>query len=323
MSKKTKLFSAMKSLDASLGGAHLTRQARRHTIDRFVSFTAEAGYCHFTNMTQVRGKHLRAYVSHRLEELVAIRTIHNELSHLRTLLRAAGANRVANAPELSNASLGLGGASRKGTNRAATDQEIQVWRHVAESSERKGLAAILGLARFLGLRGNEAIHARLDTLSRWKRTLAGDGSFHVTLGTKGGRPRHVEPQDRDAAMAAIEYAIGALSPDDYLIARADGEDVDGLESARSIWHSWACRHDVRPHGLRYRFAVEQFASYVAKGFSEREALAKVSLDLGHGEGRGRWVKSVYLAWQASSSGESGPAESPTQRRPSESESTLA
>jgi hypothetical protein len=31
-----------------------------------------------------------------------------------------------------------------------------------------------------------------------------------------------------------------------------------------------------------------------EGIALREALARTSLDLGHGDGRGRWVKMVYL-----------------------------
>ncbi|ESA61313.1 integrase family protein [Escherichia coli 1-182-04_S4_C2] len=32
---------------------------------------------------------------------------------------------------------------------------------------------------------------------------------------------------------------------------------------------------------------------LAQGFSEKEALAMVAMDLGHGDGRGRWVKQIY------------------------------
>jgi hypothetical protein len=46
--------------------------------------------------------------------------------------------------------------------------------------------------------------------------------------------------------------------------------------------------------LRYAFAQEQYRNYRKAGFSNREALALLSKDLGHGDGRGRYVKSVYL-----------------------------
>ncbi|CAM3375846.1 hypothetical protein XNC1_3480 [Xenorhabdus nematophila ATCC 19061] len=35
------------------------------------------------------------------------------------------------------------------------------------------------------------------------------------------------------------------------------------------------------------------AHYKTQGFSEREALAQVSMDLGHGDGRGRYIRQVY------------------------------
>ncbi|ECE8762116.1 DNA-binding protein, partial [Salmonella enterica subsp. enterica serovar Indiana] len=33
--------------------------------------------------------------------------------------------------------------------------------------------------------------------------------------------------------------------------------------------------------------------YLAQGFSRKEALAMVAMDLGHGDGRGRYVAQVY------------------------------
>ena len=35
-------------------------------------------------------------------------------------------------------------------------------------------------------------------------------------------------------------------------------------------------------------------AYLADGIAMSEALARTSMDLGHGDGRGRWVKMVYL-----------------------------
>lgn len=49
-----------------------------------------------------------------------------------------------------------------------------------------------------------------------------------------------------------------------------------------------------PHSNRYAFAQVQLHGYLSQGFSRGEALALVSLDLGHGDGRGRWVERVYL-----------------------------
>ncbi|MBQ3300601.1 MAG: hypothetical protein IJH04_00345 [Eggerthellaceae bacterium] len=51
---------------------------------------------------------------------------------------------------------------------------------------------------------------------------------------------------------------------------------------------------MQTHALRYTFAHDQYRLYRAEGSSHRETLAALSKDLGHGDGRGRWVKIVYL-----------------------------
>ncbi|MEE4486010.1 DNA-binding protein, partial [Serratia ficaria] len=48
------------------------------------------------------------------------------------------------------------------------------------------------------------------------------------------------------------------------------------------------------HSVRYAFAREQFKSYVEQGHTQAEARALTSIDLGHGDGRGRYVAMVYL-----------------------------
>jgi hypothetical protein len=48
------------------------------------------------------------------------------------------------------------------------------------------------------------------------------------------------------------------------------------------------------HSLRYAFAQDQLVRYESHGFSKEEALALVSCDLGHGDGRGRYVEQVYI-----------------------------
>ena len=101
--------------------------------------------------------------------------------------------------------------------------------------------------------------------------------------------------DRDAALAAIRDAIlVAQRQQGFLIACADGSRADSLASARGIYAAWAERQELETHSLRYAFAQDQYRRYRAEGFSNREALAALSKDLGHGDSRGRWVKMVYL-----------------------------
>jgi hypothetical protein len=61
----------------------------------------------------------------------------------------------------------------------------------------------------------------------------------------------------------------------------------------SVYKNLCSREGVQSHAARYAFAQERTGAYQAEGLSEREALAATSLDLGHGDGRGHYVASVY------------------------------
>jgi hypothetical protein len=54
------------------------------------------------------------------------------------------------------------------------------------------------------------------------------------------------------------------------------------------------RLGIQGHALRYAWAREHMDAYLAEGIPIGEAMARTSMDLGHGDGRGRWVKMVYL-----------------------------
>jgi hypothetical protein len=252
----------------------------------------EAGFTHVGTAADVSGRQLRAYVAARAG--ASPRTVHNEMAHLRTILRASGRAAVADAPELSNAFLGIPRGRRVGTKTPISVEQFQAAIALAFEQGRPGIAAALQLERCLGLRGAEALHARTDTLERWQRELDAGGRVQVIAGTKGGRPRVVTVQHLAPAISAVRQALEvARVQDGFLVVRASGAPAGGLKQARSIYHAWCHRAGIQPHSARYAFAQDQLAGYMAAGFSEREALLAVSLDLGHGDGRGRWVKSVY------------------------------
>ena len=295
MSRRSEFQASIVAAMARLGGSHLTREARERTAAKFSTLMYEAGYTHLASPADIGGKHLRAYVSARKEKSPGVRTLQNELAHLRSVLRAAGKQAMAGASELSNEALGISGGSRLGSKTAMSSEDFQAITARAERQNRPGMAALLRLERHLGLRGNEAIHAREDTLRRWERELQADGRISVLAGTKGGRPRTVDVFDRASASAAVSLALAVCAKQGgFLVVRANGSPAGGLKQARRIYHSWAHRNGVQPHSARYAFAREQLDGYLSRGYSSREALMAVSHDLGHGDGRGRWVKSVYM-----------------------------
>lgn len=295
MSRRTEFQASIVAVMARLGGSHLTREARERTAAKFATLMYRAGYTHLVRPADISGKHLRAYVAARKAESPSVRTLQNELAHLRSVLRLAGRNAVAASPELTNAKLGAGGGSRLGTKTAMSNETLLTISERAERQGRPGMAAVLCLERHLGLRGNEAIHAREDTLRRWKHELRAHGRITVLAGTKGGRSRTVNIFGRMSALVAISSALNScVNQGGFLIVRADGSPPGGLKQARRIYHSWAYRNGILPHAARYAFARDQLDDYLGRGYSPREALMAVSHDLGHGDGRGRWVKSVYM-----------------------------
>ena len=52
--------------------------------------------------------------------------------------------------------------------------------------------------------------------------------------------------------------------------------------------------EIASHSLRYAWAQDRFREYLREGFERGDALVRLSRDLGHGDGRARYVKMVYL-----------------------------
>ena len=207
------------------------------------------------------------------------------------MLQQAGRKQVAEHERLTNKSLGLSGASRNGTRQAITSEH---YRNVLEVARVKdsGLAAALELARLMGLRSQEAVQSA-QSLKTWKQAVEhGDTRLTVVFGTKGGRPRETVILDTDALKKALDNALAvAESRNDRLIDKPD------LKSAMDYWHNQAAHIGLTgaysPHSLRYAWAQDAIRHYLAQGFSRKEALAMVAMDLGHGDGRGRYVVQVY------------------------------
>lgn len=76
--------------------------------------------------------------------------------------------------------------------------------------------------------------------------------------------------------------------------RADGSATTSLKQALNTYRHVCHRAGIQSQAARYAFAQERIQAHrQIDGFSEREARAVTSLDLGHGDGRGRYIASVY------------------------------
>jgi hypothetical protein len=296
MSKKTELRADLNRIGYQLGGAHLTQEARRATFSTFAQAMRVKGYG-IESAEQIGGKHLQAFVECRMAQGVSSRSIANEMSHVRAVLIHCGKEGLARNPAYSNKALGIGRGSRIGTKEALSDAAIRGFHEHTDRLGRRTIGHVLELQRVFGLREAEAIRGgNSETLARWHRELQGRGCVRVIEGTKGGRARDVHPVDLNRARTAIERAQATLktSGQCYLVTRADGSATTGLKQALGIYRNVCHRAGVQSHGARYAFAQERMQEYRQNGgLSEREARAATSLDLGHGDGRGRYISSVY------------------------------
>ncbi|HFU9266108.1 TPA: integrase domain-containing protein [Escherichia coli] len=246
-----------------------------------------------SSAAQLKVRHIELYMNSRTD--VSKRTRENEMSAIRAVLRQVGKNKLADPshPRLSNKALGISGESRKGTKSLITDDRF---REILQRIEQKdkGLAATVKLSRYLGLRNEEAIQSA-KSLKTWKQALErGDEKLCVIFGTKGGRERMTTIVDRNNVIEAVNYAIKyAGEHDGRLIDRGN------LKSAMNYYLNSLRRYgemkggDETPHSFRYSYAASAMKYHIMNGYSYHEALALTSMDLGHGDGRGRYIEQVY------------------------------
>lgn len=272
------------------GGSHKTVNDRIHNVQRFDHHLRMLNV-QIQRVAQIKVRHIESYIHERLVQGIGRRTLQNEMASLRAVLQQAGRQQVAEHERLTNKSLGLAGASRSGTRQAITAEH---YHHVLETARMKdpGLAAALELARLMGLRSQEAVQS-VQSLKTWKQAVErGDMRLDIVFGTKGGRPRKTVILDAGAVRKALENALAvAESRNNRLIDKPD------LKNAMGYWRNQTTRIGLTgafsPHSLRYAWAQDAMRHYLAQGFSRKETLAMVATDLGHGDGRGRYVAQVY------------------------------
>lgn len=132
-----------------------------------------------------------------------------------------------------------------------------------------------------------------QSLQTWATALErGDEQLMVVFGTKGGRPRQTRVLDREALMQTVNQALAvSAARNGRLINKPD------LKSAINRWRSQTALAGLKgqysPHSLRYAWAQDAIRYYRRQGVSNREVRSLVSMDLGHGDGRGRYVQRVY------------------------------
>ena len=238
------------------------------------------------NLTE---KQIRGYVQYRIDAGIAPRTIQNEVSHLRRSL--CGVGRVDFAQIICrNSAIGVPSASRIGTGLVIDAEVFSLAREKSSDDTR----ALLDIQRVLGLRIREAVSSAAS-LKVWGKALENENSvLTVRDGTKGGKLRdvYIRPDNIEPVKNAITACLRVLEAQGRLV------DSPNLKSALETHTDRLARVGIcaenSSHGLRRAFAMDQFKYYLTQGYQEKMALSRVSRDLGHGDGRGRWVYNNYL-----------------------------
>jgi integrase len=277
-------------------GAFETRNRAFQTwraLDKFV----EKNKWSAVTPTSITPKQMRLFLESRAEQ-VGARSVQNEASHLRRALAGAGRDLGdVRDPKngWSNERMGVESASRKGEKPAMNPIAFEE----ARGRLSDGVRACVDLQSALGLRRQESLQSG-RSLDHWARELTtarveGRGAFiQVSDGTKGGRSRStwVPPDRLEKVIEAVNGAREAKSGQ-YIVAGVD------LKAAKALYSNELSRAGLTGknsgHGLRRAFAHAQFRHYRDSGFDEANALVRLSRDLGHGDGRGRWVWNNYLS----------------------------
>lgn len=291
MSKRTEFVKELEQYAHGGGGSFKTRDSRVRKINQFGNWCWDNGF-QLRSASSISIKHIQGFAESRSAAGISRRTIQNDLSAVRSVLRKIGKEHFADSNMISNKTLGLSGASRQGSKVAFPHSKFHALLSAAMGRDA-GVAACIWLCRIFGLRAREAVMSP-QSLPTWQRRLEqGERSIQVILGTKGGRTREVRVTDPESAKAVVNFCLGVMSANKgVLICR------ENLKKALDFFHN-ECRKlgllgANSPHSLRYAYASELLEIFMLDGYSQKESLALVSLSLGHGDGRGRYVKSVYL-----------------------------
>lgn len=288
----SKLGKNLVTLARQAGGSFKTVADRMRIASRIAQSMLNLNI-QIRDVNHIKIRHIEIYIQSRLAENLSKRTLQNEMSAIRAIFAVAGRTKLADPhhPQLSNAALGLSGASREGTKTAISDARYQAVLAAVKSKD-EGVAAAIQLARYLGLRTEEAVQS-VKSLRTWQRELlCGKDQVRVVFGTKGGRPRNTTVIDREKVISVISNAL-KIAHD------RNGRLIDkpslhmAIDRYRNMVKDAGLIGKNAPHSLRYAYSQELTKHYIQKGFSQKEAEAMVSMDLGHGDGRGAYVARVY------------------------------
>jgi len=294
-------------------GGYKTRARYQEACKRFAGFLAQE--FKLQKFTNIKGKHIVAYVKHMQAEGKSPDTIKTDLSGIRYAHnKGGGRNRL---PD--NDKLNLEERSYGKVDKAWTKEEIQMAKERALSGGRMDVYHAINIATTFGARIEGATTVRVKDL---RNALRFD---ELRLKEKGGVIRYVPLTNLDQLKViqdVLDYAeskgktgLDKVLPDNF---------KGGVETKIRSIQSWIYNHrkhfqddsirnkkdfeafkekaerlGCKPksecitfHGLRYHYAQNRFQELKAQGYSNQMAKRIVSENLGHHRSD---VTNIYLS----------------------------
>ena len=282
--------------DAAGSGA--TRARALQTFKAIQDFGAKSCWGK-TTPQNLTSKQVLGFVKHRSTQ-VSARSVQNEISHIRRAVRGSGrvlGDLTDPKNNWSSHRLSVPKGSRIGGKAAINIDKF----NAARAELSKPMQTVVDLQMSLGLRRQEAVIAK--NTGDWKMSLTVAQSQNrgtylqltADAGSKGGRARHIYvPLGRiSSTLAAVSAAHDAKIYNGHIL------DYDDLKSALKGYDNALSYQELTNtdsgHGIRRFFACQQYDYYLSTGLDKDTALSRLSQDLGHGDGRGRWVWNNYIS----------------------------
>jgi site-specific recombinase XerC len=272
-------------------GGRATRDRMKSTFHQLAKI-AKTGRWGDVSPASLTHKQLAKYVEIRVEKGISAHSIQTEVSSIRRALEGAGRH-IDVVKIFTSESLGVPSCSRKGTGTAIDENVYQTALQNADAVT----SAMMRLEKNIGLRINEVIECT-GSLKSWDKVLQlGGVELTVSSGTKGGKVRsvHIHPQHREAVHAAVVAALAVTTGGKKHFFNDAKSGRAALDMYSKNLAALGVKGKNSSHSMRRAFAVKQYCAYLDAGYENKAALARLSLDLGHGDGRGRWVWNNYIS----------------------------
>jgi hypothetical protein len=282
-------FAGKNAIQSHFGGGHFSSVASHS--ERWSAFAGWAKENGIRDMRNISLDTIKEYAESMKSAGLAVATMHNRISTINTVMSHA---REGQWQKISPVEA-VGQARSQVRTEAPATLDRTVYAAAISDMRAAGLdraAAVLMLARELGMRSEEASKASLDRLAQ---EAASRGEINVQDGVKGGRtaPRWVPvtAAGREALRAAIAArpagSQNLLAPGESYRGWREGE----LRAGRELLHDHGARGF---HDARAAYACERYAALTghqapavaghrgADRAADRTARAVIAGEVGHG-----------------------------------------